>query len=537
MSASDAELIQAYTTQGSQSAFADLVHRYVDLVYTAARRQVWSQDLAEEVTQSAFLALAHNLDKLDPNRPLAAWLIVVTRRTAIDVGRRESRRRNREQALAQVGPMNSNSEWVQVEPLLDEALESLTEPDRTAILARFFENKSLREVGGLIGTSEDAAQKRVGRALDELRAFFSRRGITVGAAALAADLTAGAVQSAPVGLSLTITSTAAVTATVAVTTASVGNAITMTTVQKVLVGTAAAFLVGIGVYEQRVISRQNAELSAIREQTARLDAANRKLRQDRADDLQLLAQVQAAVESARTGTAPGTLPARGDPVIEAELKAVFERVTVLKDRLARSPAEHIPELRLLTDQDWINTAADHKLETDDNVSTAFGALRSKAKGRLGGLMSKALGKYFEANQGQLPSDILLLAPHLAPPVSSDMLQRYAVVTTASEAAAISGQLVIADIAPADAKRDSRLYLNGPVTKNGASSLSLGSDHFSDASSPVLGALGRFAKANPGAQPTEIAQLLPYLSSPVPTPKLEEFWQALGLPKQLHRPSK
>jgi hypothetical protein len=77
--------------------------------------------------------------------------------------------------------MNSNSsEWTAIEPLLDEAMEALDPPDRTAILLRYFEDKSLREVGKLLGTSENAAQKRVSRALDQLREFFSKRGLAVG---------------------------------------------------------------------------------------------------------------------------------------------------------------------------------------------------------------------------------------------------------------------------------------------------------------------------------------------------------------------
>ncbi len=102
--------------------------------------------------------------------------------------------------------MNSPSpEWTAIEPLLDEAMETLDPPDRAAILLRYFEAKSLREVGQTLGTSEDAAQKRVSRALDQLREFFSKRGRAVGIGALAAVITANSVQAAPSGLAKSVT--------------------------------------------------------------------------------------------------------------------------------------------------------------------------------------------------------------------------------------------------------------------------------------------------------------------------------------------
>src|ERR1700728_3669967 len=174
---SDLDLLDQYARENRQDAFATLLDRHLKLVYSAALRQVRSPELAEEVAQSVFADLARNAAKLEPQTILTAWLYQVTRRTAIDVVRRESRRQGRERIALDITNMNSNSsEWTAIEPLLDEAMESLDPPDRTAILLRYFEDKSLRDVGKLLGTSEDAAQKRVSRALDQLRAFFSKRG-------------------------------------------------------------------------------------------------------------------------------------------------------------------------------------------------------------------------------------------------------------------------------------------------------------------------------------------------------------------------
>src|SRR5438552_4883884 len=97
--------------------------------------------------------------------------------------------------------MNATAtDWAQIEPLLDEAMHALDATDRAAVLLRYFENKSLREVGVTLGTSDDAAQKRVSRAVERLREFFAKRGITMGASGLGLVISANAVQAAPVGL-------------------------------------------------------------------------------------------------------------------------------------------------------------------------------------------------------------------------------------------------------------------------------------------------------------------------------------------------
>src|SRR5262245_7135436 len=120
---SDLELLQQYTRSNSQDAFAALVERHVHLVYSAARRQVRSPDLVAEIAQSVFLDLARHGHRLDPAQPLAAWLFLVTRRTAVDVIRRESRRAAREQTAAEIAAMKTPSpSWPRIREVLDEAM-------------------------------------------------------------------------------------------------------------------------------------------------------------------------------------------------------------------------------------------------------------------------------------------------------------------------------------------------------------------------------------------------------------------------------
>src|SRR5580765_7696662 len=135
MNETDLELLERYTQQNAEDAFAEIVRRHVDLVHSAALRQVRSRELAEEVAQSTFIKLAHHSRDLKPDTILTAWLYRVTRREAIDVVRREARRQLREQIATEMNATNTApADWLRIEPLLDEAMDTLEETDRAAIL-------------------------------------------------------------------------------------------------------------------------------------------------------------------------------------------------------------------------------------------------------------------------------------------------------------------------------------------------------------------------------------------------------------------
>lgn len=201
----DWQLLQLFVADESQDAFASLVARHVNFVYSCARRQTGSVDLAKDVTQTVFLELARSARRLRPSGPLGAWLHTVTRRASQRALRTERRRLQREHTAYELTEMNSlPSTWSRVAPLLDEALERLPQADRSAVLLRYFENRSFREVGEALGASEAAAQKRVGRAIEQLRTHLARRGAPVSAVALATELSAHAIELAPAGLTAAI---------------------------------------------------------------------------------------------------------------------------------------------------------------------------------------------------------------------------------------------------------------------------------------------------------------------------------------------
>ena len=237
MNDTDQELLQRYARDRAEDAFAEIVRRHLNLVYSAALRQVQSPQLAKDVAQSVFNDLARRAGDLKKDSILSAWLYEVTRRTSIDVIRQETRRQIREQIYTEMNATNvTTEEWRDVLPHLDAAMGKLDSADRAALLLRFFENKSLREVGAELGLSDEAARKRVGRAVERLRKFLAARGVTVGAAGLVVLVSANAVQAAPVELVASISSTALASAPIsAVATAGTGKILAGTSLPKVFV--------------------------------------------------------------------------------------------------------------------------------------------------------------------------------------------------------------------------------------------------------------------------------------------------------------
>jgi uncharacterized protein (TIGR03435 family) len=211
-SANDLALLREYAANDSQAAFESLVSRHVGLVYSAALRQVRNPHLAEEITQIVFIILAQKARRISDKTILTGWLFQTTRFAAIAETRNAALRRRREQEAGMESDAQQTAPdpiWEQLAPLLDEAISHLGEKDRAAVLLRFFENKSLAEVGDALGgASEDTARKRVARALAKLRNYFSKRGVALTTAIIAGTLSANSVQAAPVTLAKSVTTIA-----------------------------------------------------------------------------------------------------------------------------------------------------------------------------------------------------------------------------------------------------------------------------------------------------------------------------------------
>src|SRR5437867_227930 len=256
---SDAQLLREYAEHGAETAFAEIVARHTNLVYSAVLRQVDSPDIAAEVAQGAFIGLARGArslsQKLAESASLAGWLCRSARNISLNVRRDEFRRHSRErQAMENLDSIpDTTPDWERLCPVVDEAMSELSEPDYDALVMRFFKNQDLRSVGLALGVGDDAAQKRVSRALDRLRGLLSQRGIRTSATALSIILSANAVQAAPAGLAVTISTATALAGSAVQTSTAIATtkAVAMTTLQKTIIGATFAAVIGTGIYEAR----------------------------------------------------------------------------------------------------------------------------------------------------------------------------------------------------------------------------------------------------------------------------------------------
>ena len=268
----DTDLLDRYAEDGSEDAFGELVSRHVNLVYSTALRLVRGDDpLAYDVAQSVFTDLARKAAQLSSRRRqegerqtsanlcLTGWLYNSTRFAASKSVRAEQTRRKHEQEAAAMNELINHSapepDWSQIRLLLDDAMGQLTDADRDAVLLRFFEGKNLCAIGNVMGLSEDAARKRVARALEKLRELLARRGIKTTAEALSVTLAAHAVQAAPIGFAAALASASLASAGAVATSTLTLEIFKLMASMKVKLGIAA--LVGAAVITPVVLKHQH----------------------------------------------------------------------------------------------------------------------------------------------------------------------------------------------------------------------------------------------------------------------------------------
>lgn len=275
------QLLADYVASGSETAFRDLVASYVDLVYSAAIRLVnGDTHLAEDVAQTVFADLAKLARTLPRDVMLGGWLHRHTCFVASKVLRTERRRQERERQAVAMNTLEDHSaaNLATLTPVLDEAVNQLSAEDRAAILLRFFEQKDFRSVGESLGSTEEAARKRVDRALEKLQGLLKVRGVTLSGTALASVLAAHSVSAAPVGFAVAASSFAlASAATGAGTTLTILEIMSMTKLKVAVITT----VVAAGVAIPWVLQHQT---------QTKLAEANDALRQQKQQSEQLAAE-------------------------------------------------------------------------------------------------------------------------------------------------------------------------------------------------------------------------------------------------------
>ncbi len=260
----DATLLCDYLA-GSQAAFAELVHRHMNLVYAAARRQVRDPHLAEDVAQAVFIILSRRAGGLRASPTIAGWLIKTTRYVASNALRAQQRRQKHEQVAAMLATqLDTESRSSEITSILDDALSKLRPNDRSAISMRYLQNRSVEEISSELRISPPAAAKRIERALDRLRSHLTRRGVVASVVAITAALSAESSIAAPPALTSTA---AASTFSPAAATLAKGTLTAMLRT-KVLAAAATAHILATGARRHHASSQSRTAHSGCRSRSA-----------------------------------------------------------------------------------------------------------------------------------------------------------------------------------------------------------------------------------------------------------------------------
>jgi RNA polymerase sigma factor (sigma-70 family) len=440
----DAELLQRFAATHSEAAFAELVRRHVNLVYSAALRQVnGDEHLAKDVAQMVFADLARKAKSLSHRETLTGWLYTSAHFAAAKMVRGENRRRDREEKFmrepthesgAGFQPAQSAPEpdWEKLRLILDDTMHELKETDREAVLLRYFENRQFAEVGAKLGLNENAARMRVERALEKLRDIFTKRGI-VTATALASVISTNAIQIAPANLAATLT-----TASIATAGTGTFTLLKIMTATKLKLGISALIVAGATtafVVQNQTQEKLRAENESLTQQLAQLQADNKNLSNrvvtigdskslsdEQLDELLKLRDEVTRLRNESRQLVQANATDANDPT-EIALKSWLNRVKLLRQSFQQWPVK-TPELELLTEQDWLNTTAKHQLETEADIRESMSELRNTATEKFANLVKEALQQYAKSNNGQFPLALSELSPYLNLPTDSSILDSY-----------------------------------------------------------------------------------------------------------------
>ena len=385
----DKQLLGAYARERSESAFGELVARHIDFVYSTALRVVnGDSHLAQDVTQTVFIDLARKAGSLPDDVALPGWLHRHTCYTATKAVRTERRRQSREQTAMEMRALDDNTrqEWEQVAPYLDESLNQLNPADRDALVLRFLKQQDLRSVGTALGISDDAAQKRVDRALEKLHVLLKHRGATLSAAALGTALATQAVTAAPVGLAASVTGTALASAAAgAGMTATIVKIMAMTKLKFGLLSLAVTAGVALSVWQYLQTERLKGEITSLRRSPA-------ELAELRGENRRLAEALRAEAERPKADN--------------RELLRLRGQVGLLRQAALENPRLQAELDNLAKKLEQSEASRKHDNATDPEQSMLV------SKSLLATVWGYALLKFAKENDRQLPASLAAAAPYL-----------------------------------------------------------------------------------------------------------------------------
>jgi hypothetical protein len=314
----------------------------------------------------------------------------------------------------------------------------------------------------------------------------------------------------------------------------------MTTLQKAIIGATLALAVGINSYQGRHNSKLRDRLQTARQQFAQLTEQARQLTNARDSTFQTVGALRAEKDRVSRNTAEevrlrgevarlrtnahqiARLKAKAesdtnDPAAAA-VKSWTEHVKRLKELVERTPEAKIPEFQFLTTEDWLTARGDNDRQT-------LRHLRQLAEYRFSAHLKAALRKCLEAYNSQAPTDLAQVRPYFEPPMDNAVLQRWK-IAPASEVPNIrigaSDWIVTQKALPIDEEYDLRMVIR--LTDNCFTS--------NDSVRLLFPAIGAFHTANEGRDYENLAQLIPYVTTPEQRAALDRLlenerrWQSI-----------
>lgn len=451
----DAELLRRFAENHSNADFTEFVGRHFSFVYHAALRRTGGRaDLAQDVAQQVFIAAARQGMALSRHPVIEGWLYTTTRHAANNLLREERRRAAREQEaerMKDAPSANPDPQWHRVRQELDTVMDQLPERDREAILLRFFHDRPFAQIGATFGLSEEAARKRVDRALERLRACLVRRGITSTSAALGAMLSSEAALAAPAGLAKTVAG-AALTQAAGMSSPAIGAIQLMSTKTTLgiagtlgLTGVLGLTAIGVAIHQARAARRAEAAFASAQHELQTQAATLAQLRRDadRADATVAEAQgaldkLRSAAQSAGSGkaAAPAAAPARNPRTDGRKLlatmgpaRAVFHDLFQNYARLYNPQFYRIANFTPAQIEEFENRSAAYGLETlmifeEVGFDWKRRPLPEEMRQMFGDEVARKFAEYRRNLAGHyFANEVALAVGSTAPPLSDDQIDQ------------------------------------------------------------------------------------------------------------------
>lgn len=179
MQGSDDDLIQR-GKKGDRDAFGQLVHRYQDRAFTMARRLTGDPAAAEDLAQEAFLQVYRNLARFEEGRPFLPWFTTILRNLARNRARKqvptpiEVGGEGRDLIDSQAPGPPEQAAAAERRRQVEVEVAALPEKYRDVVALRYLEDRSVKEVAGLVGIPEGTVKTYLFRARDILRRRLGR---------------------------------------------------------------------------------------------------------------------------------------------------------------------------------------------------------------------------------------------------------------------------------------------------------------------------------------------------------------------------